>query len=227
MSVYTQSCDICQFILSRVTCQFILGPVTYVNLYCHMTCQYILCHVTYVSLYSVMWNMSVYTRSCYICQFHIPLLYVIHLEAVDVSPPLFILMCIIMKWVLPLVTFGVMNIWWATAFPFCSSCRTLDPKLVKGKLQRLSGRQLECYKYYIIHLVIVWHIYADNPISRRITNSEALWRVSDVSIERKFRMRSEVMLCNVYTGWFSNKGQYFGKWYPQSLWERNAIQTCV
>jgi hypothetical protein len=91
--------------------------------------------------------MSAYTRSCYICQFHIPPLYVIHLEAVDVSLPLFILMCIIMKWVLPRVTFGMMNILCATAFPFYSSCPTLDPKLVKGMLQRLSGRQLECHKY--------------------------------------------------------------------------------
>ena len=128
MSVYTQLCDICQFILSHVTFQFILS--------CDI-CQVLLSYVAYVSLYSVMRHVSVYTQSCDICQFilscdmcqfilghatcqfilscgicqfHIPLLYVIHLEAVDVSLPLFILMCIIMKWVLPRVTFGVMNI---------------------------------------------------------------------------------------------------------------------
>ena len=157
---------------SHHLCQFILGHVTYVSLYwvmwhmsvytesCDMSvytescdiCQFILSHVTCVNLYSVIRLMSVctrscdmliYTRSCDICQFHIPLLYVIHPEAVDVSQPLFILMCIIIKWVLPRVTFGVMNIWSATAFSFCSCCRTLDPKNRKRKASKTQRKTIE------------------------------------------------------------------------------------
>ena len=194
----------CHFIVSHVTCQFILRHVAYVSLYSVMwhvsvytrvfyVCHFILshetyvslyCHATYVSLYSVMWHMSVYTvmrhvslysvmwhmsvytRLFYVCHFilshltYVSLYSVMRHMSLSYSSPVrnpsrsggcfpgpFILMCVIMKWVLPRLTFGVMNIWKATAFPFCLSCLTLDPKLIKEKLQRLSGRQLECCKY--------------------------------------------------------------------------------
>jgi hypothetical protein len=114
-------------------------------------------------------------------------------------------------------------------FPFLPFLSYPWPKTRKRNASKTQRKTIGVLWILYLTISLLFGIFMEinqYPV-RRITNSEVLWPVSDVSIDRKFRMRSENMLCNAYTGWFSNKGQYFGKCYYRSLWGRKFMRTCV